>query len=386
MTLRMPLTSLFVAGLMTLAPEMALAQQATLPAAAIPVEEAAAITSGWALLAEGKHDEASGFATNLLARFPRNISALALAVEVEIARGGPAAGLARYEDWIGARSAEEPGVLRRIARAVLHEWGRQATDGATRAQALEALALDGDQNARAVLVEAAGAGSAPELASLAALGSDEAVDSLIARLSSAPGDRRRVNEALGGSRNARALPALVEALGDPNDATRVTAAGALGRLGQAAAVEPLKAALNDPRGAVRLEAAGALFELGDYSAYNVLSGLLSDPNPQVRISGVALMASRPDAAWMLEVERLTRETDAFIRLQAARLVAPHNPALAESVVRALVDDLSPGIREAAVPVLADILPDDLTALRQILRRPEGPAKVRAAARILGLTR
>jgi HEAT repeat protein len=361
-------------------------QQVVLPPAAMPVEEASALASGWVLLAEGKALEAATHATELVARYPDSVLAIGFAVEADIAQGGPRAALARYESWLGIH-AEEPGLLRRIARAVLHEWGRQASDPALRAEALEALSFAGEPGARAALVAGANQGSTADLAALAALGDEDAVRALIGQVEAASGNRHREIDALARSRSALAVPPLVEVLGDQNEVNRVAAARALGTLGQPAAVDALKSALADPRGAVRLEAAGALFALGDYSGYELLTPLLSDPNPQIRMSGVALFASQPDAAWTLEAERLMQSAeDPYIRLQAAKLLAPHNPDAALPVIRGLVGHANPAIREAAGPILATSVPDDLTELRQLLRGADGRVKVRAAARILAVTR
>lgn len=361
-------------------------QRVVLPPAAMPVEEASALAAGWVLLAEGKAQEAAAAATEIVVRYPNSIHAIGFALEADIAAGGPGAALTRYERWLGAR-AEEPGLVRRIARAVLHEWGRQTGQPALRAEALEALSLDGDPHARAVLVADANEGSSAALATLAALGDENAVQRLIDQVQSAQGNRHREIEALAASGSALAIPPLVEALGDANEVNRVAAARALGTLGQPGAVPALRTALQDPRGAVRVEAAGALLALGDYAGYNLLTPLLSDPNPQVRLSGVALTSSAADAAWALEAEQLMRSAeDPSIRLQAARLLAPHNPDAALPVIRDLLEDPNPAIREAAGPVLAAAVPDDLAELRRLLARADGQVKVRAAARILALTR
>jgi HEAT repeat protein len=73
-------------------------------------------------------------------------------------------------------------------------------------------------------------------------------------------------EALGKSRDPRALDPLVESLGDENPQIRLNAASALGRTGDSMAMEPLIACLRDRDVYVRSAAASALGELGDQRA------------------------------------------------------------------------------------------------------------------------
>jgi hypothetical protein len=371
--------------LLGLTPRVAWAQ-AALPPAAITTDEAAALTSGWALLAEGRAGEAAQLAARLQSASPRNTAVLALAVEAEIALRGATASLNWYEQWLGGRALDEAGALRRVARAFLYEWARQTTDGASRAAALKALAEDGDGVAFQVLNELAGQGGRFDLAAMAALGNRDAVQRLVANLNAAPGLRTREIEALGASGSPDAVAPLIAVLRDPDEVNRAAAASALGRLGQREAIEPLKLALNDARGAVRLEAAGALYAMQDFSGYQQLVDLTASDNPHIRMSGAALLASQPNDAWRVEVERLLGESDPYVRLQAARLLAPHDPERAETVVRELMRHPDRAIPEAAAPILAEIVPDTLAALRPLLRRPEGAVAVKAASRLLGLTR
>src|SRR5512145_2945513 len=113
------------AGAFTQAPPM--------PPSAIRADEATALANGWTVLTQGNHAEAAQLAAQVLARNPRSIPALSLAIEADIARAGAATALAAYESWLGTRTLEEPGILRRIARATLQEFARQDRDVAARA-------------------------------------------------------------------------------------------------------------------------------------------------------------------------------------------------------------------------------------------------------------
>jgi HEAT repeat protein len=80
-------------------------------------------------------------------------------------------------------------------------------------------------------------------------------------------DRRvRAAERLGEIGDARAIPALIEALRDKNLLVRMAAARALGEIGDAGAVPALIEALRDESDSVQLDAAVALNNIGTLDA------------------------------------------------------------------------------------------------------------------------
>src|SRR5512145_3040495 len=135
---------------------------------AMGIEEATELTNGWALLAEGRAEQAAARAARVLAADPRSAPALTLAVEAEIARGGAGAALTRYEAWLGQRTIEEAGVLRRVAQAALKGEAAQRQDSAARLEALRALVQAGDGAAEAELARAVVEGRSAETRILAA--------------------------------------------------------------------------------------------------------------------------------------------------------------------------------------------------------------------------
>jgi HEAT repeat protein len=356
-------------------------QEPTLPPAAVPTPEAAALAQGWVLLAEGKYDEASRAARTISSRFPRSAAALALVVETDIAHRGATTALDSYEAWVGKRPHEEPAALRRIARAFLYEWGRQTRDGASRSDALVALAEDGEPDALA-LIAAGGAGVNVR----ARLGDQQAIDTLVARVHAAPGPKVGEIQVLAETGNRRAAPGLLAVLNDPMAENKAAAAAALGKLGYHEAAPALRELLQDPRGSVRVAAAGALFQLGDTSGVSVLEELAASEHATIRRSAALLMASQPTEAWKGLVRGLATDEDAAIRLDAARLIAPHDPELARSLFDRLMADSNPAVQEQAALALAESPVSSLAELRAQLRSGAGLVKVRAAARILGLTR
>jgi HEAT repeat protein len=357
----------------------------TLPPAAMPVTEGAGLAQGWALLAEGKLEEAARTARDIQTRAPRNISAFALTVEVEIARAGGLAALTVYEAWLGQRQLEEPGVLRRVARAFLYEWGRQEQDAGARSEALLALAQDGETLAHDVLASA-GEKSEAALVALARLGDRSAVNRISAQLTSEPGLKLREIRMLADSRSRDAVPALLETLNDPRPENRAAAADALGKIGDRVALDPLRKLLEDRHGAVCISAAGALYAMGDPAGAPVLLQLAASEHASVRRSAAALLAPQPDETWKTLVRGLASDPDPSIRLDAARMLAVHEPGLARSILDALLTDPNYAIREEASLALAESGASDFQTLRRLLRAGGGRAKVRAAARILSIAR
>lgn len=374
------------AVLMFAASAGAFTQAPPMPPSAIRADEATALANGWTVLTQGNHAEAAQLAAQVLARNPRSIPALSLAIEADIARAGAATALAAYESWLGTRTLEEPGILRRIARATLQEFARQDRDVAARAESLKALAADGDPDAVAVITASAAGGGENDTRMLASLGNAEAVDRVAAQLKSMQGLKLREIRVLGESRSPSAVASLVPVLNDPMPQNRAEAAEALGKVGRPDMIPHLKALLNDPHGQVRLAASGALFRLGDSSGEALLRELAASKSVAERRAAAMLMSSRPDEAWKSLVRSLATAPDPTTRLEAAKLLAEHDPEFAITIFNTLRTDENLAIREETELALAQSPVTGFLALRQYLRTGSGLVKVRAAARLLVMTR
>ena len=360
---------------------------ATMPTGAIPIEEAAALAEFWVLVANGRVNEADARIAQLLSRYPRNISILALAIEAEIAAGGATKALGTYEAWLGGRPVEEPGVVRRIARAMLHEWSRQANDSSARAEALDALARDGDLNALAIMRAIAQSDTESGLRMAVHFRNPQAVARVVERMKATRGSKIRDIDMLGHSGSSQAVPGLTEiARTDELPENRIAAAQALGRIGGAEAQTVLTPMLNDPHGLVRVNAAGSLFKLGNYAGINILAEQAASDNPAVRRSAADLMQSRPDDSWKALVRGLLSDPDPAIRLDAAQMLAPHEPGVARPVLEQLARDANLAIRESTELVMAKLSIASLVDLRTIMRAGRPLARVRAADRVLEMTR
>lgn len=342
------------------------------------------LAAGWTALSKHDLNAAAGAAQKALASAPRSAAAVSLAVEVDIARSGAAAGLATYENWLGSKRVDAAHVLRRVASAFLHEAVRQENGGLARVEALEALVADGDPQARASLA-AAGPTGVLEARLLASIGDETAVRTLVAQLQSFP-NKHATMEALVESGSPLAVAPLVEMLSDPRDEHRAAAADALGRLGARDAIEHLKPLLKASSFPVRISAASALYRLGDDSGAPMLEQLLLSEHAAVRMSAAEALSVRPGGNWQSVARALANDPDQTVQLQAARVLAPYDRDLAQQVLDRLGRSENPAVREEAARIVTERLASDFATLRRLLRSPDQVTVSRAAARILELTR
>jgi HEAT repeat protein len=347
--------------------------------------EVKALAEGWAALGQSDLAGASRAAQRALAHSPLSVAAIALAVEIDVTRGGPLAGLESYERWLGQRRLDDGYVLRRVARAHLESVLRQPQHVA-RLEAARALTADGDTEAAASLGQGSRQSGVHETRALASLGGSRAVQSLIAELKAPGGSKRGTINAIVESRSRQAIPALVELLADPREDNRAAAAEALGRLGASEAIPRLKGLSEDPVFPVRMAAASALYRLEDYSGVNLLEQLLASEHPAVRLGAAEALSVRPAGQWLGVVRDLTNVPDETVQIGAARLIAPYEPQTAAAVLERLQQSDNPAVREEAGRVFVQQVAGDFASLRRLLRSSDGVTAVRAAARILELTR
>ena len=362
-------------------------QSATPPSVVVTPDDATAIASAWTLLAQGKYIEASAIAEKLAGQNPRSPVVLLIAIEAAIGRGGAMSALDTYERWLATRTLDEPGALRRIGRAVLAEQARQSTDPIARTEALKALVRDGDAEAGQALLSGASTGRLADLRTLASLGNPDAIDRIVARIKAMPpGPKVTEIVTLGDSGSQRAVTPLIELLADPTPHNRGLAAEALGRLGSPTAIAPLQALLQDPR--TRFSAAGALYRLGDTSGEALLKGPegAQSEHAASRRSAAFLLASRPDDAWKTLVRGLLVHPDPTFRLDAAKMLLPHEPETMRLILDSLATDANPEIRDEASLALVEIPTTSMLSLRSLLRTGSPRVRVGAAARLLTLTR
>ena len=353
--------------------------------------ESSELAEGWALLATGPAAEVSRFAEALVLRFPRSVSVYALALEAELQRAGAGAGLDHYERWLAGRTLEEPGVVRRLALAVLREAVAQSRANPAGLEALKALSEDGDTAGTAALAAGVGGGSAPEARMLAAQGDERGVDALLGTFSSTPGFSPSLEtvKALGASRRPNAFPALMTLAQSADPVIRQAAIAALGAFGDSRALPLLRQALKDPSGMAQGQAAAALYRLGDNSGLGLIEALATSEAPAGRIAAAHYLSSRPDGRWFGLLDDLSAPgRPAEVRLAAAKLLTPHRPADAAAILRSIGESstVDLAVREEAWRSEPAALGSDLRALRALLRHPDALARVAAAEGVLRVTR
>lgn len=352
------------------------------------------IAQGWSALAAGQLAEALAKAEQAIQRYPRNVAAASLLVEVQIARGGGLAGLSAYDAWMGERKVEDGNLLRRVSRAIL--WDSSKAPELV-SDALQYLAADGDVEARAQLARRMLENSLGETRALARIGDEGAARRLIDLMERTPGSKVLLIGALAETKSPLAIPALIRVLDDKNHDDNVAAAAdALGKLNARIAIPKLQSLFADEKqlSTVRFKAAGALYRLGDMSGLAYLQSRLTQErfpdgtSPSfVRLAAAReLAAGQPDATWLSVVRDSLVDPSPEARILAAELLAPYDVDMVRGSIERLLREDNPAIRERAGKLLVQQVAGDFGTLRRMLRSPEASVQVAAAGRILELTR
>ena len=119
---------------------------------------------------------------------------------------------------------------------------------------------------------------------------------------------------------------------------------------------------------------------------NLLDGQLTSEYATVRLGAAELMSGTPNPTWQSVVKALLNEPDELVQLRAASLIAPYDPQAATATLERLGQSGNMTIREEAAKVYLQRLASDFASLRRYLRNPDAVIGVRAASRILELTR
>jgi ParB family chromosome partitioning protein len=117
----------------------------------------------------------------------------------------------------------------------------------------------------------------------------------------------------------------------------------------------------------------------------LLRQLQASEYPAIRLAAARAAAKEAGAEWLAVVRDLTRDSDPDIRRQAAELIALHDPDLAKATLEPLLNDPNPAMRQAAADSYVTST-GDIAALRRYLRDTDSGTRVKAADRVLQLTR
>ncbi len=224
----------------------------------------------------------------------------------------------------------------------------------------------------------------------------------------ASSDRRlQVAEALGVIGDASAVPALAEALQDPEEDLRTQAVWSLGHVGDPAGVPWLLQALGDTNFSVRFAAAFSLVGLTNQALMPALQKLLADPEPRVSTAAACSLAFHGSDGVLPQLSIAARHRDDWQRFAAATLFLRLNTAESRQRLakmsgdqnKYLQDYVRAGLAHGPGPALTNLLrrgsadfrhyaarmllffedPAALPALRDALQ--DSRAEVRVAARI-----
>lgn len=350
--------------------------------------DATVLANGWSALAAGRIDAAARAADELLRRRPWDHAAATLAIDALSTRE-PMEGLDAYEKWLGSRTAEDPGLLEPIARAVVVRVAREGEPDLRR-EALRML-----QEAR--VPEPPQSGAADPLGRLfadarrAAAGDTAAIQRLeAAAVDPSSRTRAAVVDALEAAGPA-GVPGLVRILSSPSGGPdRAHAAAALGRLQSEEGRPALQQMLQDQDPFVRASAAVALSRMADPAGQTYVERMLQSGIPDLQLMAAATWDGAP-GPWVGVVRPLLQNQDGLIRLHAARTLAPVDPEAARQVLQDAAGDPNPAVRASAAAIVEQLpaaatSAADISALRRLLRDPDTLVRLRAAGALLTAVR
>ncbi len=216
-------------------------------------------------------------------------------------------------------------------------------------------------------------------------GKESAVDALKIALGDAAGEVRDA-AAVALARLGRGDSAqFLDALKDPDEATRASAARSLGLIGREG-LEPLKKALaGDASAAVRAEAAAALGAFADPASAGLLAAALSDKSGRVRLAAARALARRDGSVSTAALKTLADTAPpAELGLVAAAALARRGEPADLGLAELTLGQKDPELKTLAVDALAG---SDKPEARELLVRamredPAARVRVRAAAALI----
>jgi hypothetical protein len=168
-------------------------------------------------------------------------------------------------------------------------------------------------------------------------------------------------KALATSRDARAVPVLVEALHDSDKNVRFYAAYALGEIKDAKATDALLGALRDPDWNVRDQVAWALRELHDTKLARPLAAMLKEKDADVAHIVWLLRELDGEEAFAAFVALLKSENVAVRRAAAETLVKIGGERIEKPLADLMARENDPGVRAVAEKAVARMMQADTLA-------------------------
>ncbi|MBD3180770.1 hypothetical protein GF312_00660 [Candidatus Poribacteria bacterium] len=149
-----------------------------------------------------------------------------------------------------------------------------------------------------------------------------------------------------------AVPALIEALDDPDVYTRSMSIDALSKIGDKRAIEPLKEKLNDPNKMLQIEAAAALDKMGESVPTNIIVDGMDDPNLEVRRAATKATWEIVDKPPINVVLKAMKDEDAQVRNYAVLSASKTGSAeVIKPLVKVLKTDQDDQVKNSSAKAL-----------------------------------
>ncbi len=169
--------------------------------------------------------------------------------------------------------------------------------------------------------------------------------------------------------DARAVPALIQALKDRDPLVRVGAAEALKGIPDAAALRPLIRALKDPDPGVRRAATEALGEIGDRAAEPALIRVLFHHDVRTRENAVDALALLKDPASGPALVKTFNDYDPYVRGKATEALIRFGDQRVMPMLIRRLHSWRPWVREHAARTLGGLKnPQAVKPLERALKR------------------
>jgi HEAT repeat protein len=340
-------------------------------------------------LKSGRAAEAIELSEKVLAGTPDSQPAIVVKLDAMIALGDLRGALRAYDGFVSATGRDHQPVLATIARAQLKAL-TQATLLAVKVDALEALAAQGDAEAKTTLLALMKDDNAsrPAAEALARLGDKAAAQRVVELATQAQGGQRAdAIRALATIKEAPAEALVREALKANDPMLQAAGADVAAARGMKTLLPELRQTATSGIAQGQYRAAVALVALGDSAGRERVAEALASDVPDSRLSaaGALRKSGDKDKSWVARVTPLLNNPDGLNRFFAAEMLLSEDRAAAMRVLHPATADPNPVIRAEAARILAESASTDLSQLRPFLSDPAPRARLWAAKGVLAKT-
>jgi HEAT repeat protein len=335
-------------------------------------------------LKSGRAANAIELSDQVLSGAPDNMAAINVKIDATIALGDLRGALRAYDAFVNMSGRDSAAVLAPVARAYLKTLTQSTLIG-TKIDALEALAANGDADAKSTLQTLAKDDNAgrPAAEALARLGDKAAAQRVAQFAAQAQGSQRA--DALRTIATIKDVPAealVREALKANDPALQAAGADLAAARGMKTLVPELRQTMASGIAQGQYRAALALVALGDSTGRERVAEALASDVPDSRLSAAAALRKTGDKSWIPRVTPLLANQDGLNRFFAAEMLLPEDRAAAMRVLHPATADPNPVIRGEAARILAEAPSTDISQLRPFLGDSAPRARLWAAKGVL----